>query len=154
MYADFTFYTGTFYGTAIAEADFPRLASRASDFLDYYTQDRAKVYDPDNGGLVYIPLQKACCAIAEQMQTVEKQSALAALTVEKATKATIGLVQGAPDHELKSETIGTWSGTYITALDYMSQNAAEAAKAQRAAYALIAAEYLSNTGLLYRGGCF
>ena len=46
MYADYTFYTETFYGTAIAEADFPRLSSRASDFIDYYTRGKAaKVTD-------------------------------------------------------------------------------------------------------------
>ena len=36
-YADYNYYTGTFLGDAIAEANFPRLALRASDFLDYYT---------------------------------------------------------------------------------------------------------------------
>ena len=41
MYADYTFYTDEFFGTAIEEADFPRLSSRASDFIDYYTRGKA-----------------------------------------------------------------------------------------------------------------
>ena len=40
-YADYEYYTTTYLGTAIQEADFPRLSLRASSFLDYYTQSRA-----------------------------------------------------------------------------------------------------------------
>ena len=40
-YADYTYYAGTYMGT-VGEEEFPRLAVRASSFLDYYTQGRAK----------------------------------------------------------------------------------------------------------------
>lgn len=142
MYADYTFYTGTFYGTAIAEADFPRLSSRASDFLDYYTRNKAKdATDTD----VVTALSKACCAVAEQMQTDEENKALAA----KATAAALASTAG----EVKSETVGSWSASYVTSADYAANSAADALKYANAAYAAIAFQYLANTGLLYRGGC-
>ena len=40
-YADYTYYTDTFLGTAVKESDFPRLALRASSYLDYYTMGKA-----------------------------------------------------------------------------------------------------------------
>lgn len=142
MYADYTFYTETYYGTAIAEADFPRLSSRASDFIDYYTRGKAERATEESAVTV---LSKACCAIAEQMQTDENNRAIAA----KAQAAALASSTG----EVKSESVGSWSATYATAGDYMGQNAADAQKAANAVYASIAAQYLAITGLLYRGGC-
>lgn len=141
MYADYEFYTDVFYGTVIEEADFPRLASRASDFLDYYT--RGKAADATDAGIV-TALSKACCAIAEQMQSDEQNRAIAA----KAQAAVLASDAG----EIKSESVGSWSRSYATAADYMGKDAAETKAAQRAAYAAIALEYLADTGLLYRGG--
>ena len=142
MYADYTFYTETFYGTAIAEADFPRLSSRASDFIDYYTRGKAaKVTDE-----TILPiLAKCCCALAEQMQTDEQNAALAAKARETALTSGTG--------EVKSESVGSWSVSYPTAVDYASTSAADAVNDANAAYAAIALRYLANTGLLYRGGC-
>lgn len=150
MYADYTFYTDDFYGTAISQEDFPRLFSRASDFLDYYTRGKAAGATEEN---VLTALSKACCAVAEQMQTDEKQKDLAVLAVEKAMSATSGQLAGQPDHELKSETVGSWSGSYVTSADYAAKSAADALKDANTAYAAIAFQYLANTGLLYRGGC-
>ena len=39
-YTDFEFYTTTYHGNVVPEADFPRLADRASDFLDVITFER------------------------------------------------------------------------------------------------------------------
>jgi len=140
MYADYDFYTGTFYGTAINEADFPRLASRASDFLDYYTLDKAAgVTDADT----VTKLAKACCAIAEQMQLDDNARALIlkAQTEEQAGKG------------IKSESVGAWSATYTTASDYTGADAKSAQAASSGLYAALAMRYLATTGLLYRGGC-
>lgn len=143
MYADYDFYVTSFYGAAISEADFPRLSSRASDFIDYYTRGKAATVTEESA---LNAIRKACCAIAEQMQTDEQNKALAA----KATAAALASANG----EVKSETVGSWSQTYATASDYIKAGgAADAAKDARATYAAIAQEYLSNTGLLYRGGC-
>ena len=42
-YADFTYYTNTYFGTAIAASDFPRMALRASAVIDRITFQRAAV---------------------------------------------------------------------------------------------------------------
>ena len=39
-YADYTYYAGIYMGS-VSEEDFPRLAVRASSFLDYYTMGKA-----------------------------------------------------------------------------------------------------------------
>lgn len=141
MYADYVFYTDTFYGTVITEADFPRLASRASDFIDYYTRGKA-VFVSDETTLN--ALAKCCCAIAEQMQIDIQNKALMAKKTEDAISSGNG--------EIKSETVGSWSQSYVTSNEY-SQNSADVETNNRQIYANIATEYLSNTGLLYRGGC-
>ena len=141
MYADYSFYVEQFYGSKIDVADFPRLSSRASDFIDYYTRGRAQ--RASIGDL--LALGKACCALAEQMQTDEQMQTLAAKTVNTAIASNNG--------EVKSETVGSWSRSYATASDYGSDGRASVVKDMQAAYAEIVKEYLSTTGLLYRGGC-
>ena len=41
VYADYDFYTNEYFGRAISEDDFPRLALRGSQYIDYITQGRA-----------------------------------------------------------------------------------------------------------------
>ena len=144
MYADYSFYTGVFFGTAIAEADFPRLSSRASDFLDYYTRGKAAKV-PEGDTATNTALAKACCAIAEAIQTDEQAKALAA----KATAAALSATGG----EIKSESVGSHSVSYTTAADYVKSSTGKGVLDERIAYADIAMLYLANTGLLYRGGC-
>ena len=54
-YADYTYYTDTFLGTAVKESDFPRLALRASSYLDYYTMGKAA----KNAGLDALKMARA-----------------------------------------------------------------------------------------------
>ena len=143
MYANYLFYTDEFFGTTIEAADFPRLSSRASDFIDYYTRGKAATV-PAEDTAVTRALAKACCAIAEAMQADALKDALSTKAMTDARASDTGA--------LKSETVGSYRVSYATAADYVSGNAAEAQKAARAAYATIATEYLVNTGLLYRGG--
>ncbi len=65
-YADFTYYEDTFLGTTIAEADFPRLALRASAVIDQITFGRAAT-DTENTNAI----KNAMCAVAEEIQTQE-----------------------------------------------------------------------------------
>ena len=141
-YADYTYYTESFLGTAIAQADFPRLALRASDFLDYYTQGKAESATDEK---TVDALAKACCAVSEQMQADEQAKAVAA----KAASAALAAAGG----EVKSETVGSWSQSYTTSADYAKTSRADSVRDMRQGYANIAQEYLVNTGLLYRGGC-
>ena len=58
-YADYAYYAGIYVGS-VSEEDFSRLAVRASSFLDYYTQNRAK----DNAELDAVKM--CCCALIDQ----------------------------------------------------------------------------------------
>lgn len=139
-YADYGYYITTYLGTVIQEADFPRIALRASSFLDYYTQGRAAPNQDMDA------LKMACCAVAEQYQSIDlaRQAALNAL--KNSTNA------GAAG-ELQSQSVGSWSKTYRGGGE-SAQQATTAAQAAQASLASVAAQYLSSTGLLYRGrGC-
>lgn len=139
-YADYAYYTTTYLGTAIAEDEFPRLSLRASNFLDYYTQGRAS----KNNGLD--ALKMACCALAEQYQSIETAQALAQKSMSTSLNS-----EGSG--ELQSQTVGGWSKTYRSG----GETAAQAIAARQTAQATlssIAQQYLATTGLLYRGrGC-
>ena len=139
-YADFSYYTTEYLGTEISAEDFPRLALRASDFIDYLTRNKAARATEE---YVTTALSKACCAIAEQLQMDARNRAIAAQTATEAISSGGG--------EVKSESVGGYSVSYTTAADYGS--ASDAIKASAGACYAIAREYLANTGLLYRGGC-
>ena len=114
-YADYEYYKDTYLGTAIKEADFPRLALRASSFLDYYTQGRAaQNVDLD-------ALKMACCAVAEQYQYVDTAQSLA----QKSLTASLET-----DGELQSQTVGSWSKTYRSGGETAQQAATAAQTAQ------------------------
>ena len=69
-YADYGYYFGTYMG-AVSEKDFPRLVVRASSFLDYYTQNRAK----DNADMDEVKM--CCCALVDKYAVIEKANELA-----------------------------------------------------------------------------
>lgn len=135
-YADYTYYSGTYMGT-VSEESFPRLAVRASSFLDYYTSNRAK----DNANLDAVKM--CCCALVDKYALIEAAQTLAEKNLVNAA---------ANDAEVKSETVGSYSRTLATG----GESALSALNATDGAKKLLAAtcnEYLAHTGLLYRGGC-
>ena len=134
-YADYEYYTTTYLGTAIKKDDFPRLALRASSFLDYYTQGRAA----QNSDLD--ALKMACCAVAEQYQYIDTAQALAQKSLSASLES---------DGELQSQTVGSWSKTYRSGGD-SAQQALSSVQTAQAALGALAQQYLAGTGLLYRG---
>lgn len=139
VYANYEFYKATYMGTAIKETDFPRMALRASAFLDYYTQGKAA----KNAGLD--ALKMACCALAEQYQLIDTAQELAnkSLSAGAETDGT----------ELQSQTVGSWSKSYRSGGD-SAASAMAALNTANQRLAEIARQYLAETGLLYRGRCF
>lgn len=123
-YADYAFYTEDYHGTSISENEWPMLSERASDYVDYITQGRAEHHSA-------LPqVKKAVCALAESFQVIEKAKAAAA----------------SDNGELASQTVGSFSATYRSGAEIAQQY-------QRQLYS-VAAQRLSNTGLLSRGrGC-
>lgn len=76
-YADYTHYSTVYLGTAIAEADFPRLALRASAQIDRVTFNRAAA-DTDNTTAI----KNAMCEVAEELQRQEQNSNVDGVTSE------------------------------------------------------------------------
>lgn len=76
-YADYTHYTDVYLGNAIAEADFPRLALRASAQIDRLTYNRAAT-DTDNTTAI----KNAMCAVAEEIQRQEQNDNVDGITSE------------------------------------------------------------------------
>ena len=69
-YADYEFYTTSYFGSAVPETDFPRLAERASDFVDTMTFDRlVDGLSADERSQKRI--KKAVCSLAELMYQIE-----------------------------------------------------------------------------------
>lgn len=136
-YADYTYYSGVYMGT-VSSGDFPRLAVRASAFLDYFTQNRAK----DNAELDEVKM--CCCALVDKYAVIEAAQALA---VKNLVSAAVN------DAEVKSETVGGYSRTLATG----GESAVSAMNATDGARNLLAGTcmaYLAHTGLLHRGrGC-
>ncbi|ADY54708.1 hypothetical protein Sgly_0342 [Syntrophobotulus glycolicus DSM 8271] len=64
MAPDYEFYTDTYYGNKIPEADFPRLCNRAESYLDSLGCNLS--------GLPPDKLSMAICAVAEAWQTNEQ----------------------------------------------------------------------------------
>lgn len=122
-YADYTFYTTTYLGTAIASADFAQLALRASARIDQMTFQRAAAVveaaeDTDQIALI----KMATCAVAEELQAI---------------------AAGGEAGGIQAESVGSHSVTYNEASEKQQsimQKLQDAAKV-----------YLDGTGLMFRG---
>ena len=77
-YADYTFYSTVFLGNKVTATDFPRVALRASEYIDVQTFNRL-IEDPT---LVDDNVRKACCALAEIIDQYEKSAAGGAQVVK------------------------------------------------------------------------
>lgn len=80
-YADYQFYKNQYFGSTIAESDFPRLAERASAYIDNITMGRSVVYAEKRD-----ELKKACCAVAEAYLKNEQGGGVVSETVGKLTR--------------------------------------------------------------------
>ena len=122
-YADYTFYTTTYLGTAIASADFGRLALRASQVIDNSTFNRAAaIVTADEDADTIALIQMATCAVAEEIQTQESSGSIDGVT---------------------SERVGSYAVTFGAGSRAMLSNEEKQERAARF--------YLAQTGLMYRG---
>ena len=88
-YADYEFYTTSFFGSVVPETDFPRLAERASDFVDTMTFDRLVDGLPTNERSQK-RIKKAVCSLAELMYQIELAEKNATNAAASGTSTTIG----------------------------------------------------------------
>ena len=111
-YADYEFYTTSYFGSVVPEADFPRLAERASDFVDTMTFDRLMDGLPVNERSQK-RIKKAVCSLAELMYQIELAEKNATNAAASGTSTTIGS-GGSTTGIVASVSSGSESISYAT----------------------------------------
>lgn len=139
-YTDFEFYATKYHGNVVPEADFPRIADRASDFLDVITFDRLVDGLPSDERAA-TKVQKAVCAVSDklyELELAEKQANAAAQA-----GGSSGTSGGATSGIVSSRSAGSESISYASLSD-----TASGAKNWSAVYQVAGDETLTNN-LLY-----
>lgn len=127
-YADYDFYTTSYFGSVVPETDFPRLAERASDFVDTMTFGRLVDGLPKNERSQK-RIKKAVCSLAELMYQIELAEKNATNAAVSGTSTTIGS-GGSTTGIVTSVSSGSESISYAT-----PQQKASGAKEWSAVYA-------------------
>jgi hypothetical protein len=121
-YADYTYYSGTFLGTAIVSADFAALAFRASAVIDAITFARAEpIVTAATETTVIAAIKNAMCAVAEELQRQDANNA----------------------DGIQSESQGQYSVSFAVNSSRMKTNQTKLEDAARL--------WLANTGLMFAG---
>lgn len=113
-YTDFEFYATTYHGNVVPEADFPRIADRASDFLDVITFDRLDDGLPSDERAA-TKVQKAVCAVSDklyELELAEKQALSAA--AGGTSSSTAGGTGGVNAGVVTSRSAGSESISYAS----------------------------------------
>ena len=111
-YADYDFYTESYFGSVVPENDFDRLAGRASDFVDTLTFDRLLGGLPTNER-VKKRIRKAVCSLAELMYQIELAEKNATNAAASGASTTIGS-GGSTTGVVTSVSSGSESISYAT----------------------------------------
>jgi hypothetical protein len=111
-YADYDFYTTSYFDSVVPETDFPRLAERASDFVDIMTFDRLVDGLPKNERSQK-RIKKAVCSLAELMYQIELAEKNATNAAASGTSTTIGS-GGSTTGVVTSVSSGSESISYAT----------------------------------------
>lgn len=141
-YADYDFYTTSYFGSVVPETDFPRLAERASDFVDTMTFGRlADGLPADERSQKRI--KKAVCSLAELMYQIELAEKNATNAAVSGTSTAIGS-GGGTTGIVTSVSSGSESISYAT-----PQQIGASAKEWSAVYAA-AGDVQKTNGLLLK----
>lgn len=111
-YADYEFYTTSYFGSVVPETDFPRLAERSSDFVDTMTFDRLVDGLPTNERSQK-RIKKAVCSLAELMYQIELAEKNATNAAVSGTSTVIGF-GGSTTGIVTSVSSGSESISYAT----------------------------------------
>lgn len=139
-YADYKFYTESF-GNVVPEADFPRLAERASDFVDLMTSDRLVDGLPTDARSQK-RIKKAVCSLAELMYQIELAEKNATNAAVSGTSTAIGS-GGSTTGIVTSVSSGSESISYAT-----PQQIGASAKEWSAVYSVVGDTQKTNDLLL------
>lgn len=141
-YADYDFYKTSYFGSAVPETDFPRLAERASDFVNTMTFDRLVDGLPENERSQK-RIKKAVCSLTELMYQIELAEKNATNVAASGSSTTIGS-GGSTTGVVTSVSSGSESISYAT-----PQQKASGAKEWSAVYAA-AGDVQKTNDLLYK----
>ena len=123
-FVDYTYYTGTYKGSAIPSTDFDRMALEGSHFVNAITYGRADaIIQAETDQALLASVKMATCAAAEAHYEYMSQAS------------------GNP--AIQNEKVGNYSVTYAAA--------GEVAQSLGMTALRKASIYLSDTNLLYRG---
>lgn len=111
-YADYDFYTTSYFGSVVPEADFPRLAEKASDFVDTMTFNRLVDGLPTNERSQK-RIKKAVCSLTELMYQIELAEKNATNAAVSGTSTAIGS-GGSTTGVVTSVSSGSESISYAT----------------------------------------
>lgn len=111
-YADYEFYKTSYFGSVVPETDFPRLAERASDFIDTMTFNRLVDGLPENERSQK-RIKKAVCSLAELMYQIELAEKNATNAAVSGTSTAIGS-GGSTTGIITSVSSGSESISYAT----------------------------------------
>lgn len=100
VYADYTYYSTSFFGTAITEEDFPKYALRASAEIDRITFNRA-ASDTDNTTAI----KNAMCAVAEELQKQDRSNGVDGIASESQGQYSVSYVAGSNRSQTSLEKI-------------------------------------------------
>jgi hypothetical protein len=111
-YTDYEFYKTSYFGSVVPETDFPRLAERASDFVDTMTFDRLVDGLPTDERSQK-RIKKAVCSLAEKMYQIELAERNATNAAVSGTSTAIGS-GGSTTGIVTSVSSGSESISYAT----------------------------------------
>lgn len=116
-YADYDFYTGTYYGGLISEEDFNRFSERASEKLDMFTFGRLERKLPRKQ-IARTKIEKAVCAVADALYQIEM--------IRSSVMAMTGVIENG-DGTVKSKLVssvssGSESISYSTSVSGANSN--------------------------------
>ena len=111
-YVDYEFYTTSYFGSVVPETDFPRLAERASEFIDLMTSDRLVDGLPTDERSQK-RIKKAVCSLAEKMYQIELAEKNATDAAVSGTSTAIGS-GGSTTGIVTSVSSGSESISYAT----------------------------------------
>lgn len=111
-YADYEFYTTSYFGSVVPETDFPRMAERASEFVDTMTFDRLVDGLPTNERSQK-RIKKAVCSLTELMYQIELAEKNATNAAVSGTSTAVGS-GGSTTGIVTSVSSGSESISYAT----------------------------------------
>ena len=114
MYADYNFYTNTFYGDTLTESNANKWLDRASDYIDTLTFNRLETAFPTVERHI-VRVKKTVCAIADALFLIDTQRKAGAAQIGADGKYTGAIASISSGKESISYATGSTASVYSIA---------------------------------------